>query len=78
MEEGSIGEAEEKAESAEKPKPISETQMRKRLKERGAKLVVSAEVSKDVWDALEKRVGSGEFETRSDLVRAALDDFLRV
>lgn len=49
--------------------------MRKKLK-REPKLVVSAEVSPKVWDALEKRVRSGEFKTRSDLVRTAIDRLL--
>ena len=49
--------------------------MRKRLK-RGPKLVVSAEVSPKVWDAVEKRVRSGDFKNRSDLVRTAIDRLL--
>ena len=49
--------------------------MKKKLK-RKPKLVVSAEVSPVVCDALEKRVRSGEFKSRSDLVRTALDRLL--
>ena len=49
--------------------------IKKKLK-RKPKLVVSAEVSPKVWDALEKRVRSGEFKSRSNLVRTAIDRLL--
>ena len=79
-----MGKETDRLEKTESPTPQTEAQiersqapMKKRFKEQGSKLVVSAEVSKDIWDALEKRVESGEFDSRSDLVRTALSRFLQ-
>jgi len=49
--------------------------MRKKLK-REPKLVVSAEVSPKVWDAVEKRVRSRELKYPSDLIRTDIDRLL--
>ena len=70
-------EAQRKTTHETQPTQRAKAKVKKRFKEEGSKLVVSAEVSREIWDALEKRVESGEFETRSDIVRAALDRFLR-
>ena len=57
------------------PDPQKAPIKKKRAKQ-GCKLIASAEVSPVAWDAMEKRVDSGEFKTRSDLVRTAIYRYL--